>query len=57
MRRFMRRRSSIAFLMCMPLLIVVSAPGRLSRAIYAIYLSMLNKRMTKFVGLGNFSSC
>jgi multiple sugar transport system permease protein len=50
----MQRRSSVAFLWCLPLLLLVAGliayPG-----IYAIYLSMLNKAQTKFVGLGNFS--
>lgn len=50
---FIRRRSTIAFLMCLPLILLIVGlvlyPG-----LYAIYLSLLNKRMTKFVGLGNF---
>ncbi len=54
MRRFMRHRSTMAFAMCLPLLAVVVSlvvyPG-----LYAIYLSMLNKKMTKFVGLDNFT--
>ena len=54
MKRLMRRRSTIAVLMCLPLIAVVVSlviyPG-----VYAIYLSMLNKRMTKFVGLGNYA--
>jgi multiple sugar transport system permease protein len=54
MRRFMRRRSSIAFLMCTPLLVIVLGLV-VYPAIYAIYLSMLNKRMTKFIGLDNFT--
>ena len=53
MRRFMRRRSSIAFAMCIPLLAIVFTLV-VYPAVYAIYLSMLNKRMTKFVGLDNF---
>ncbi len=48
-----RRRSTIAFLMCLPLILLIVGlvvyPG-----LYAIYLSLLNKRMTQFVGLGNF---
>lgn len=50
----MRRRSTIAFLMCLPLLIIVVSlivyPG-----LYSIYLSMLNRPQTRFVGLGNFT--
>ena len=54
MRRFMRRRSSIAFLMCTPLLAIVLTLV-VYPAGYAIYLAMLNKKMTKFVGLDNFT--
>ncbi len=54
MRRFMRRRSSIAFLMCTPLIALVLALV-VYPAVYAIYLAMLNKKMTKFVGLDNFT--
>jgi multiple sugar transport system permease protein len=53
LRQITRRRSTIAFLMCLPLILLIAGlvvyPG-----LYAIYLSLLNKRMTKFVGLGNF---
>jgi multiple sugar transport system permease protein len=53
LRRFARRRSSIAFLMALPLLLVVG--GLIAYpAAYGIYLSMLNRRMTAFIGLGNF---
>ena len=54
LRRLMRRRSSVAFLWCAPLLVLVAGlivyPG-----LYAIYLSMLNKAQTKFIALGNFT--
>ena len=53
LHKFMRRRSSIAVLMCAPLLLIVGSLV-IYPAIYAIYLSMLNKRMTKFVGFDNF---
>lgn len=53
MRRFARRRSTIALLMCTPLLILIGTLV-IYPALYAVYLSMLNKRMTKFVGLDNF---
>ena len=52
--RFMRKRSTIAFLMCLPLLVLL-ATLVVYPAVYAIYLSMLNKRMTAFVGFGNFT--
>jgi multiple sugar transport system permease protein len=49
-----RRRSTIAFLMCLPLILMI-ATLVIYPAFYAIYLSMLNKKMTAFVGLGNFA--
>ena len=53
-RRLMRRRSTVAFLLCLPLILLIVGlvlyPG-----LYAIYLSLLNKRMTQVVGLGNFA--
>jgi multiple sugar transport system permease protein len=52
--RIARRRSTIAFLLALPLIAVVVGliiyPG-----CYAIYLSMLNKSQTKFIGLGNYT--
>jgi multiple sugar transport system permease protein len=53
LRRFTRRRSSIAFLMALPLIILVAGLV-IYPAIYAIYLSLLNKKMTAFVGLGQY---
>ena len=50
----MRRRSTTAFLMCLPLILLIALLV-IYPAIYAIYLAMLNKRMTHFVGLGNFA--
>lgn len=49
-----RHRSTIGFLMCLPLILMV-ATLVIYPAFYAIYLSMLNKKMTAFVGLGNFA--
>lgn len=53
LHKLMQRKSTVAFLMALPLilliLILVAYP-----AAYAIWLSMLNKSMTKFVGFGNF---
>ena len=50
----MRRRSTIAFLMCLPLLVIVAGlivyPG-----FYSVYLSTLNRTQVKFIGLGNFT--
>jgi multiple sugar transport system permease protein len=53
LQRFARRRSTIAFLMALPLIAVIA--GLVAwPAGYAIYLSTLNRRMTSFIGLGNF---
>jgi len=52
-QRFVRRRSTIGFLMCLPLILLIACLV-IYPAFYAIYLSMLNKRMTQFVGLDNF---
>jgi multiple sugar transport system permease protein len=54
MQRFARRRSTIAVLLALPLILLIAGLV-IYPAIYAIYLSMLNKRMTSFVGLGNFA--
>ena len=54
LQRFMRRRSTIALLMCMPLIVIV-AGLIIYPAFYSIYLSMLNKAQTRFIGLSNFS--
>ncbi len=54
LRALVHRRSTVAFLLCLPLILLIFGlviyPG-----LYAIYLSLLNKRMTQFVGLGNFT--
>jgi multiple sugar transport system permease protein len=54
MKKFAQKRSTIAFLLCLPLILLV-AGFVVYPAFYAIYLSMLNKKMTAFVGLGNFT--
>jgi multiple sugar transport system permease protein len=54
LRRFARRRSTTAFLFTAPLLVVVGGLI-LYPALYAIYLSLLNKAQTKFIGLGNYA--
>jgi multiple sugar transport system permease protein len=53
LRLFLRRRSTIAFLMCLPLILIISFLV-IYPAFYSIYLSMLNKTQTRFIGLGNF---
>jgi multiple sugar transport system permease protein len=52
--RFMRRRSTIAFLMCLPLIVIIGGLV-IYPAFYSIHLSMLNKSQTRFIGLSNFS--
>ena len=49
-----QHRSTIAFFMCLPLILLI-AGFVIYPAFYAIYLSMLNKKMTAFVGLSNFA--
>jgi multiple sugar transport system permease protein len=53
LRRFMRQRSTIALLMCMPLILIIACLI-VYPAFYSIYLSMLNKAQTRFIGLSNF---
>src|SRR5262249_1187795 len=48
LQRFMRRRSTIAFLMCLQLIVIIAGLVAYP-ALYAIYLSMLNKAQTQFV--------
>src|SRR5262252_8117640 len=52
--KFLRQRSTIAFLMCLPLIAIIFSLV-VYPALYSIYLSMLNKTQTRFLGLGNFS--
>jgi multiple sugar transport system permease protein len=53
LKRFARRRSTIAFMMTLPLIVVIG--GLVAwPAGYAMYLSTLNRRMTQFIGLTNF---
>ena len=54
MQRFAQRKSTTAFLLCLPLILLVGC-FVIYPAFYAIYLSLLNKKMTAFVGLGNFA--
>jgi len=54
MRSMARNRSTIAFLLCLPLIVLI-AGFVIYPALYALWLSMLNKKMTAFVGLGNFA--
>ena len=53
MRKFLRRKSTIAFVMALPLILVITLLV-LYPALYSLHLATLNKSMEHFVGLGNF---
>src|ERR1700733_7163301 len=53
LKLFLRRRSTIAFLMCLPLIVIISGLV-IYPAFYSIYLSMLNTAQSRFIGLSNF---
>src|SRR3954463_5562589 len=52
MRRMMQRKSTIAFLMALPLILLIGLLV-LYPAFYAVHLAMLNKSMERFVGISN----
>ena len=49
----LRRKSTIAFLMTLPLIVLIAILV-LYPALYSIHLATLNKSMQRFVGFGNF---
>src|SRR5256885_14312533 len=53
-RGFFQRKSTIAFLMTLPLILLIGCLV-LYPAFYAVHLAMLNKSMQRFVGLSNFT--
>lgn len=54
LNRRLRSRSTFALLLCVPITLLIV--GLIAYpAGYSIYLSMLNKAQTKFVGLGNYT--
>jgi multiple sugar transport system permease protein len=53
LQKFARRKSTIAFYMALPLIVIVACLV-IYPALYSIHLATLNKSMTKFVGFGNF---
>jgi multiple sugar transport system permease protein len=53
LHRAMQRKSTIAFLMTLPLILLV-AIFVLYPAFYSLHLATLNKSMERFVGLANF---
>ncbi|MBU8539264.1 sugar ABC transporter permease [Roseomonas tokyonensis] len=54
LQRFARRRSTIAFLMTLPLILVIGGLVAYP-AVYAMYLSTLNRTMVRNIGLENFA--
>ena len=50
-KKFLRRKSTTAFLMALPLILIVGALV-LYPAFYSIHLATLNKSMERFVGPG-----
>jgi multiple sugar transport system permease protein len=54
LRSFVRRKSTIAFFMALPLILVIAVMV-LYPAVYSIKLATLNKSMERFVGFGNFA--
>jgi multiple sugar transport system permease protein len=52
-QKFARRKSTIAFLMALPLITIVVCLV-IYPAFYSIHLATLNKSMVRFVGFGNF---
>ena len=53
LHKLMQRKSTVAFLMALPLILLITILVAYPAG-YAVWLSMLNKSMTKFVGFGNF---
>jgi multiple sugar transport system permease protein len=53
-RHFFQRKSTIAFLMTLPLILLIGLLV-LYPAFYAMHLATLNKSMQRFVGLSNFT--
>jgi len=52
-KAFARRKSSIAFVMALPLILIIALLV-IYPAFYSIFLSMLNKSMERFVGFANY---
>ena len=53
LHKLMQRKSTIAFLMALPLIVLLAVLVAYPAG-YAIWLATLSKSMTKFVGFGNF---
>ena len=53
MGKFLRRKSTIAFLMALPLILIIGLLV-VYPALFSIHLATLNKGMERFVGFDNF---
>ena len=53
MKKFVRRKSTIAFVMALPLILLIALLV-VYPALFSMYLATLNKSMEHFVGFGNF---
>lgn len=53
LKKLTRRRSTAALALCMPLILMVVGL-KIYPAFYAVFLSMLDRKMNNFVGLDNF---
>src|SRR5215207_8105082 len=53
LHRMLRRKSTVAFLMTLPLILLI-ATLVIYPALYSLHLASLNKTMQRFVGFGNF---
>jgi multiple sugar transport system permease protein len=53
-RKIARRKSTVAFLMALPLIVLILALV-VYPALFSMYLATLNKSMQRFVGLSNFT--
>lgn len=54
LRTLMRRKSTVAFLMTLPLITLIAALVAYPTG-FAVYLSMLDRSTARFIGLGNFT--
>jgi multiple sugar transport system permease protein len=55
MQAMMRRKSTIAFMMCLPLILLIAGLV-VYPAFFAIYLASLNRKMTAFTNAGGFGN-
>src|SRR5437660_9899182 len=53
LRTALKRKSTAAFLMTLPLILLIAALV-IYPALYSLHLATLNKSMAKFIGFGNF---